>query len=254
MIFPMIIVVIAAVIISTGVLSADFFRCCNCCRLFTETVLSAVIVSVVLWTAVVSVSVRTIVIVSISLMTVIISLPASVIVSVILRSVVSLATGMIVVSAVFLAVAGICVFCRFIVCRLTYFKIRCRRRRTLTDRTHSTLPDRTRTNDAVLCRTLIVLPSSVITVSISVSTVVVISVCRLSGLFAVLCIKYGCDAGFLLWTFLSIRWFSCTSLCSFRFFCICCRFCLFCKSSADQCLCFIFHIAGCTFSVKLCIF
>ena len=40
-------------------------------------------------------------------MTVIISLPASVIVSVILRSVVSLATGMIVVSAVFLAVAGI---------------------------------------------------------------------------------------------------------------------------------------------------
>ena len=95
---------------------------------------------------------------------------------------------------------------------------------------------------------------SVITVSISVSTVVVISVCRLSGLFAVLCIKYGCDAGFLLWTFLSIRWFSCTSLCSFRFFCICCRFCLFCKSSADQCLCFIFHIAGCTFSVKLCIF
>lgn len=66
MIFPMIIVVIAAVIISTGVLSADFFRCCNCCRLFTETVLSAVIVSVVLWTAVVSVSVRTIVIVSIS--------------------------------------------------------------------------------------------------------------------------------------------------------------------------------------------
>ena len=154
MIFPMIIVVIAAVIISTGVLSADFFRCCNCCRLFTETVLSAVIVSVVLWTAVVSVSVRTIVIVSISLMTVIISLPASVIVSVILRSVVSLATGMIVVSAVFLAVAGICVFCRFIVCRLTYFKIRCRRRRTLTDRTHSTLPDRTRTNDAVLCRTI----------------------------------------------------------------------------------------------------
>ena len=116
MIFPMIIVVIAAVIISTGVLSADFFRCCNCCRLFTETVLSAVIVSVVLWTAVVSVSVRTIVIVSISLMTVIISLPASVIVSVILRSVVSLATGMIVVSTVFLAVAGICVFCRFIVC------------------------------------------------------------------------------------------------------------------------------------------
>ena len=187
-------------------------------------------------------------------MTVIISLPASVIVSVILRSVVSLATGMIIVSTVFLAVAGICVFCRFIVCRLTYFKIRCRRRRTLTDRTHCTLPDRTRTNDAVLCRTLIVLPSSVITVSISVSTVVVISVCRLSGLFAVLCIKYGCDAGFLLWTFFSIRSFCCTCLCNFCFFHICCRFCFFRKSTADQCLCFFFHIAGSTFSVKLCIF